>query len=307
MQQVERLPSATSGETDERIRTFWEDGFIGPIPVYSPEEARELLQRIRIANVDRERILFDNDVNYDRHFDISELTRHIGRPQIVEVVRQLLGKDLLCWRSEFFPKFPGTAGTEWHQVTNYQYATGSPMLKATRPAAHGLLDLTVWTAFTDCNRENGCMKFLPGSHKHAYYDESRSVSAGRNGGYRSVTAGTSFFGYNFEDFKVDPSWIPDESAAVSMEMKAGECVIFSARCVHASHPNTTRRTTRFAITSRYVATHVRVYPDWSRFEAHGGAFELADWGTVLVSGKDDFGHNRLRTHNNRGEAFPHLV
>lgn len=288
------------------VQSFWKNGFTGPFRVYEPEEARDLLHRIRTANVDREHILFDNEVNYDRHFDIPELTRHIGRQQILEVVRALLGQDLLCWRTEFFPKFPGAPGTEWHQVTDYRYATGSPMLRPTLPTAGALLDLTVWTAFTEATRENGCMKFLPGSHERTYYDESRSTSAGRDGEYRSVTAGTSFFGYNFEDFKVEPSWIPDESEAVSMEMKAGECVVFSARCVHASHPNTTRRSTRFAITSRYVATHVRVYPDWSAFDAHGGHFDLTNWGTVLVSGQDQYGHNKLRELNNRGERFPHF-
>ncbi len=306
METSQQLQGTGERTSADRVQSFWKNGFLGPIRVYSPSEARELLHRIRTANTDREHILFDNQVNYDRHFDIPELSRHIGREQIVDVVRQLLGPDLLCWRSEFFPKFPGTAGTEWHQVTNYQYATGSPMLKPTQETTHGLLDLTVWTAFTDCTIENGCMKFLPGSHTRTYYDESKSVSAGREGEYRSMTAGGAFFGYNFEDFKVDPGWIPDESKAVSMEMQAGECVVFSARCVHASHPNTTRRSTRFAITSRYVSTHVRVYPDWANFEAHGGQFDLSNWGAVLVSGADRFGHNRLRIENNRGERFPYV-
>lgn len=295
--------AGTSVSVDPEIEAFHENGFTGPIKVYEPEEAREILQRIRIGNLDTSRAVFDNKVNYDRHFDIPELTNHIGRTQIVEKIAKLLGPDFFCWRTEFFPKFPGSRGTEWHQVANYAYATGSPMLQPTE--AWEPIDLTVWTAFTEATRENGCMKFLPGSHRKQYYDESRSVQTGRDGEYASVDAETGFFGYNFEDFKVDPEWAPDESQAVALEMKAGECVIFTARCVHASLPNTSKRSTRFAISSRYVPTHVRVYPGWREFSAHGGRFDLEQWGCALVSGVDRFGHNRVRAENNLGQRFPH--
>ena len=288
------------------LESFQKNGFLGPIKLYEPEEARDLLHQIRIGNQDRSRILFDNDVNYDRHFDIPELATHVGHPRIIEKLRPLLGDHLLCWRTEFFPKFPGSAGTEWHQVATYQYATGSPFLQADHDVwGDRPIDLTVWTAFTDATRENGCMKFLPGSHTRMYYDESKQSSKGRGAEYRSVTAGTSFFGYDFEDFKVDPGWMPDESAAVTMEMKAGECVIFTAKCVHASHPNTTERSTRFAIASRYVPTYVRVYSDLASFHAHGGHFDLADYGCVLVSGTDRHEHNRIRRRDNWDNEFPH--
>jgi non-heme Fe2+,alpha-ketoglutarate-dependent halogenase len=92
-----------------------------------------------------------------------------------------------------------------------------------------------------------------------------------------------------------------------MEMRAGECVIFTARCVHASHPNVTARSTRLAITCRYVPTHVRVYPDWNSFRAHGGDFDLGDYGCVLVSGEDRFKHNRIRSESNHGEPFPYVA
>jgi non-heme Fe2+,alpha-ketoglutarate-dependent halogenase len=291
----------------EDIKTaFDRDGFVGPIKLYEPETARALLHEIRTYNQVRDDILFDNDVNYDRHFDIPPLREHIGNPGIIEALRPLIGNDILCWRTEFFPKFPGDPGTQWHQVANYAYATGSPMLVSTRGPDDNLLDLTVWTAFTDTDEANGCMKFLPGSHKRLYYDERKQAAAGREGEYRSIEARSSFFGYEFEDFKIDPDWIPDEQAARSMEMRAGECVIFSARCVHASHPNTTERTLRFACTARYTPAHVRVYPGWTHFHAHGGDFDLSDYGCVLVSGRDTYGHNRIRQTDNHGMPFPYV-
>ena len=293
-------------EKEYDIDFFWENGFIGPIKIYEPDEARDFLQRIRINNQDRSHILFDNDVNYDRHFDIPELTQHVGHPKIIEVIRQIIGNDILSWRTEFFPKFPGSSGTEWHQVANYQYASGKPQLVATQPKENIPIDLTVWTTFTDATQENGCMKFMPGSHKKLYFDESIVPASGRDNKYESVKADTGFFGYNFADFKVDPDWEPDESQAVTLEMKPGECVIFTAKCMHASHPNTSERSTRFAISSRYVPTHVRVYPDMKELRVHGGHFDLTNYGTVLVSGEDTFHHNNIRKTNNRGTPFPYV-
>jgi non-heme Fe2+,alpha-ketoglutarate-dependent halogenase len=297
--------SLSNVELNALAESFEKDGFIGPIKLYEPEEAREMLRQIRIDNIDRSHAIFDNDVNYDRHFDIPTLSQHIGNKRVIEIVRRILGPDLLCWRTEFFAKFPGAVGTEWHQVVDYSYATGRPMLQPVLGEKAGHLDVTVWTAFTEATRENGCMKFLPGSHKQRYYDEKRNTSKGRSGEYLSREANTAFFGYEFQDFKIDPNWFPNESEAVAMEMHAGECVLFTASCVHGSFPNTTQRQTRFAISSRYVPTHVRVYPDWTGFHAHGGAFDLSKYGCVLVSGKDSYGHNRVRATNEWGHRFPY--
>jgi non-haem Fe2+, alpha-ketoglutarate-dependent halogenase len=290
----------------EQLQFFQDNGFVGPFKIHEPEEARDLLQEIRAKNFDRSNILFDNQVNYDRHFDIQELTHHIGHPGIVGRVSSILGSDILCWRTEFFPKFPGSKATEWHQVEEYQYATGKPQLVATERPDCMPMELTTWTAFTEATRENGCMKFIPGSHTKRYYDESKLPARGRDGEYESVISNTAFFGYNFSDFKVDPDWEPDESKAAGVEMRAGEMVIFTARCVHGSLPNITQRSTRFAISARYVPTHVRVYPDMTEFDAHGGHFDLTRFGCVLVAGTDRYNHNRIRTTNNLGEPFPYV-
>lgn len=295
--------SIENGLSKSEMDFFNTNGFIGPFKLYEPDEARRMLDEIRIKNLNRENILFDNDVNYDRHFDITELSNHITHPGIINRIQSILGRDILCWRTEFFPKFPGSTGTEWHQVANYQYATGQPMLEPTENSPESPIDLTVWTAFTDATCENGCMKFLPGTHQKLYYDESKSIQTGRNNTYKSVEENTLFFGYNFNDFKIDPEWQPNEDDAISIEMKAGECVIFTARCIHGSHPNTTQRSTRFSISSRYVPTHVKVYPNMTKFSAHGGQFDLENYGGILVSGIDKYKHNVIRTKNNLGAPF----
>jgi len=290
-------------EIQEFKRSFDKNGFVGPIKLYEPHVAKDILHRIRLDNQDRSRAIFDNDVNYDRHFDIPALAKHISHPRIIQILQHLLCEDLMCWRSEFFPKFPGAAGTEWHQVVDYSYATGEAMLTPGTSITRSTLDMTVWTAFTPATKETACMKFLPGSHRHRFYDERKGVAVGRNAEYKSADSQTGFYGYEFQDYKIDATWAPDEGSAVAMEMEAGECVMFSPSCVHASYPNTTERQTRFAITARYVPTDVRVYPGWAGFNAHGGTFDLGKYGCVLVAGEDRHKFNRIRTHDEHGKRI----
>lgn len=286
-------------------KNFHENGFIGPFKAYDPDDASAILKEIRRRAQDRSCAVFDNDCNYDRHFDIDVLAQHIFNRAIVEHLRAILGDDLLCWRTEFFPKFPGSKGTEWHQVERFEYTTGSPQLQPSDGKPGDVpFELTAWTTFTESTVENGCMKFLPGSHRTKYFDESITPKTGRNQEYTSISADTSFFGYNFSEFKVDPDWEPNEDEAVSMVMQPGEAVIFTARCVHGSHPNTTKNKTRFAITSRYVTPDVMVYPGQKTFIEHGGRFDLENYGAVLVSGENRYAHNTVRTQSNTGYKFP---
>lgn len=285
------------------IRSFGEDGFVGPIKLYDEDEAAELVREIRIKNQDTSNALYDNRVNYERHFDIPELARHVTHPTIVKYLKAILGPEVLLWRSEWFAKFPGSEGTEWHQVRDYSYANGKPQILPTETDWNAYIDITVWTTFTPATAGTGCMRFVRGSHREHIFDEHREGATGRGEGYDVTEANTQFFGYNFSDFLVDQDWEPRPEDVVDLEMRPGEAVIFTASCVHGSLPNITERETRLAIAARYVPTHVRVYPDQDSFTAHGASFDLSRYGSVLVAGEDRYGHNRIREETNYGEKF----
>jgi non-heme Fe2+,alpha-ketoglutarate-dependent halogenase len=297
-------------DIEQDIADFVRDGFIGPVKIYEPEEAAELLQQIRVNNLDTTHSVFHNDVNYDRHLDIPELASHITHPTILKYINGILGPDVLMWRSEHFAKFPGSRGTEWHQVRDYSYATGKPQLLPTESDWNAYVDITVWTTFTPATKENGCMRFVRGSHRHRIFDEHIEPKRGREPEYdasweETFMSSTGFYGFDFSDFAVDPNWVPADEDIVDMEMQPGEAIIFTANCVHGSLPNISERDTRYAITSRYVPTHVRVYPDQDSFRSHGAEFDLSDWGAVVVSGQDTYGHNRVKERNAHGQPFIH--
>lgn len=295
--------AVVADDLKNEIARFNQDGFVGPVKLYEPDEAAELLREIRIKNQDTSRRIFKNDVNYDRHFDIPELTRHVMHPTIRKYITSILGPDVLLWRTETLAKFPGSVGTEWHQVRDYSYAMGKPQILPTETEWNAYIDITVWTTFTPASTETGCMRFVRGSHRSQIFDEYKTPSRGREKEYDMDTEATRFWGYDFAEFLIDSSWEPAPADVVNMEMQPGEAVIFSAACVHGSLPNTTERQTRFAYTSRYVPTHVRVYPDLESFSAHGAEFDLSEYGPVLIAGEDRYGHNKIRATNNLGQPF----
>ena len=114
--------------SNEELAQFQRDGFIGPFDLYSPEEMEESLRSLRPKLLNTKKSVYSaqkavsgvtNLSSYDRHLDIDFLAQHITRPEIVDRVMSILGPDTLCWRTEFFPKYPGDEGTDWHQADNF--------------------------------------------------------------------------------------------------------------------------------------------------------------------------------------------
>jgi non-heme Fe2+,alpha-ketoglutarate-dependent halogenase len=113
-----------------------------------------------------------------------------------------------------------------------------------------------------------------------------------------------FFGYDYRELQIDPNWKPDESKAVSIEMKAGQFVIFWSMLMHAScsHAGETQEM-RVGFAARYVPTRVRIYPDTEWVEEYGGSIPLTNYGAVLVSGRNEYSYNKVRDKDMKGVPF----
>lgn len=303
--------------TKKELASFDKNGFIGPFTLYEPEEMKEIWRKVRYQLHDRSHAAYQLDIgytgatniaNYDRHLDIDLLSEHITRSEIVHRVKSLMGRDLLCWRTEFFPKYKGDEGTDWHQADTFANASGTPQIiwpkEDNIKAGQGTI--TVWTAFTDATLKNGCLQFIPGTHKEINYDETKRMEFNpekinlneKNGVKRG------FFGYDYRQLQIDPNWKPDESQAISMVMKAGQFIIFPSTLMHASLPHTGEaKDMRMGFATRYVPTKVKIYPDTELVVEYGGNIPLDRYGAVLVTGEDGFGHNKIMTHNLRGTPF----
>jgi|ERR1035437_876938 non-heme Fe2+,alpha-ketoglutarate-dependent halogenase len=294
--------------SDAELKAFRANGFAGPFDVYDPEEMTENYKKLRAEIFDRKYAIYDLEhtsllAGYDRHLDIDFFSKHIMKRQILDKVESILGPDLLCWRSEMFPKYPGDEGTDWHQADTFGHASGQPQVVWPQGNFGGAI--TVWTAVTDAEKENGCLRFIPGTHEEMFYDETKEMKYSPEQINKLEKNGEKlgFFGYDYRNLQKDADWVPDESKAVSMEMKAGQCVIFWSTVMHASFPNVTTNRTRLGFTARYVPASVKIYPGTETIKEYGSTLSLEKYGAVLVSGKDAFGHNRIVTKNMRGLEF----
>lgn len=304
------------GLTADQLTSFEENGFIGPVTLYEPDEMDRLWKDIRLKTLDRSHAPYPSAdsanpssiSDYDRHLDVDLLAEHICHPGIVDRVASMLGPDVLCWRTEFFPKYPGDEGTDWHQADTFAHASGKPQLLWPGETADkfGAGTITAWTAFTDSTRENGCLLLIPGSHKEMHYDETKRMTYRPDQMNNVEKDGTSrgFFGYDYRELQKDPDWRPNEADAFPVVMERGQCVIFRSTLMHASLPNTSVRNYRMGFAARYVPTRVRVYPDTEVVEEYGGVVRLDNYGTVLVSGQDTYRHNRITDQTRLGKKFP---
>ncbi|BBH67862.1 chemotaxis protein CheX [Actinoplanes sp. OR16] len=301
----------------EELEKFHEQGFYGPFTVYEVEEMKARWRRERLQLMDRSMAVYGDEAaasgntniaNYDRHLDNPFLADHVGHPAIVDRVRSVLGPDLLCWRTEFFPKYPGDEGTDWHQADTFANASGKPQIVWPDEFKEYGGTITVWTAFTEASIETGCLQFIPGTHEVMRYDETKKMTYQadqiNNADKDGVRRG--FFGYDYRELQIDPDWKPDEANAISMQLRPGEAVMFSSTLQHASHPHAgTTDEMRLGFASRYVPTCVKLYPDTDVIEEYGGSVSLDKYGAVLVSGEDEYGHNPLATSTTGGHKFGH--
>jgi non-haem Fe2+, alpha-ketoglutarate-dependent halogenase len=302
--------------SDEELEQFHRDGYIGPFDLYEKAEMERKLRALRPKLLNTKNSIYSqktslsgntNLANYDRHFDIEFLADHITRPEIVGRVSSILGPNVLCWRTEFFPKYPGDEGTDWHQADNFSNVAGSkhPQIVWPEDAEFGGT-ITVWTAFTEAPIDMGCLQFIPGSHKSMNYDESKvmvydpdSINRVEKGGVRR-----GFFGYDYRQLQKDPDWSPDESKAVSQEMRQGQFIVFWSTLMHASHPHSgLTDQMRLGFAARYLPTSVRVYPNSDALAEFGGTASLERFGNVLVAGTDEFDHNRFVDQTVNGHPY----
>jgi len=112
--------TAALGLTPEQVKSFDENGFIGPFDLYPEDQAPLIWNQALIEMVTSKNKPHNSTViNYDRHLDCDTLSQHITHPVIVHKLRSLMGDDIICWKTNIFEKNPGGDGTGWHQVETH--------------------------------------------------------------------------------------------------------------------------------------------------------------------------------------------
>lgn len=186
-------------------------------------------------------------------------------PKILDMVEQLIGPDIALWNMSFFAK-PALNGkkTPMHQDGEYW-----PIVPLTT--------CTVWIAIDAATVENGCLRYIPGSHT------PRQVM--------------------LHEVKDDPAHtlnrelVPteyDESLAEDLILPAGGMAFHDVFIAHGSEENRSPHPRRGMTLRLMPTTSVYDRELAERRHAERGGRSMADHSIFLLRGKDVSGRNDFR-------------
>jgi hypothetical protein len=214
------------------VEFFRTNGYLLPhVRLFSEERLSELERIFNEHLADKgDRLSDELDTPHYRDARLLDL---LLADEVLDVVEPLVGPDIALWSSHFISKDPLTGrATPWHEDSAYWNGRFS--------SYDGIV--TVWLALENpSNRENGCMRVIPGSHLAGGFSEDY------------VPTDMSRQTFHAEIAHVD------EGKAVDFELERGEFSLHDGRIVHGAKPNKSnlRRT---GYTMRYFPTSVRMLP-----------------------------------------------
>src|SRR5947208_9164580 len=216
--------------SEEQLAFFRENGYLKGVRILSDEQVEalrtELEQLMDPAHAGRH--LF-HEYHSNESTDPNRVVFHalgawriapgfhdlLWNPAFLVPASQLLDGAVRFWHDQLFCKTPHHGGVvAWHQ--DYSYWT------RTRPMSH----LSCWIGLDDSTRENGCVHYVPGSHRWDLLPIT-----GLANDMQSIADVLS------EEQK-------GQFKPVPIELKAGECSFHHPLMVHGSFENRSDRPRR---------------------------------------------------------------
>lgn len=176
------------------------------------------------------------------------MNKLVRSEKILDAVGKILGDNIMVWSTTFFIKEPRTPSfVSWHQDLRYWgLSDASGMLSA-------------WLALSEVTLENGCIRFLPGSHKDGIleYDDTHADNNALTRGQRA---------------RIDINW----ADTVPVHLTPGQMSLHHGWLLHSSTPNNSDKR-RIGFATVYIKPSMRQ------------TLSSKDY-AMLVHGRDDFGH-----------------
>jgi ectoine hydroxylase-related dioxygenase (phytanoyl-CoA dioxygenase family) len=228
--------------SDEQVEAFYRDGFLTAVQVLDDRQVEalcaELAGLMEMSHPSHE--LFHEYHSNESSNPDTILFHALGAwrtgpafhdvlwsPAFLVAASQLLDGAVRFWHDQLFCKPAHHGGVvAWHQ--DYSYWT------RTQPMAH----LTCWMALDDSTRDNGCLYYVPGSHKW------------------NLLPITGLAGDMNEIMTVLDEEQKQAFRPVPIELKRGQCSFHHPLTVHGSYENGSDRPRR--------ATLVNVFRDGVR-------------------------------------------
>ncbi|OYP31111.1 phytanoyl-CoA dioxygenase family protein [Rhodopirellula sp. MGV] len=223
--------------TGEQIQRFNSEGYIRPLNLFTDAEITDIrryfddLLRQVMADGGNSYSISSAHLKYGPVYDI------LTDGRIVDPVADLLGDDVIGWGSHFFCKMPNDGkAVAWHQDASYWPLSPSKAV-------------TVWLAIDDADLENGCMKFIAGSHTKGHMTYRPSDSTEHNVLNQTIE---------------NPQQYGTE---VTDPLKAGQASIHADLLLHGSDANFSDRR-RCGLTLRYCSADVHAGLGWNEKGVH---------------------------------------
>lgn len=212
--------------SEDEVGRFHTDGYLGPFTAVEPDSMSAIRSIIESDVLNSSGLA--NSPLQSRHLDRRCVYDLVSHPNIVDRVADLMGPDIVLWRSNIFNKEAGQP-TEipWHQ--DFKYWPIEPPI-----------NISAWIAIDEVTVENSCVQLIPGSH----LDIVPHIPA---------IPGQEFA------VRADPSGV-DTGRALNMELRPGEFFLFVERLLHHSEPNHSAKR-RMGIAARFTVPFVRVDHD----------------------------------------------
>ncbi len=209
---------------ESQIAAFHENGFLSPLQLFSPKEARQL--RTKLEAIERQPF----DHRSKSRFGLPITNRWawdlVHDPRIVDPVSDVLGPNVMFWSMDWFIKEPGPEFVSYHQDATYW---------GLEP--HNVV--TAWVAISDALPASGPMKFVPGSHRGPLFEQEDTFDE-NNILSRGQVVKTTI----------------DETSTIMTPLNAGEMSLHHVRMIHGSDPNNSSDR-RIGMVLRYCATDVK--------------------------------------------------
>jgi phytanoyl-CoA hydroxylase len=244
--------------TPDQIESYQDNGFLIYRNLLSAEELAEFTAAVldAISSMGKRKIIDgpkmeEGDTFYDRVFiqrlnlwQISDtVKRFLHSPELGKMAAQLAGVDgVRIWHDQALIKEPFANPSAFHlDCPSWPFSSRDAV--------------SIWIALADATVENGCMFFLPGTHKGAEFD--------RNAAFGPEMAGL---------LTVYPEW--REIEPVPVALKAGDCSFHNGLLAHGANANMTL-TRRSAMTAAFM-------PDGSTFNGFQGTLPDDYFKTLTV-------------------------
>ena len=253
----------------QELKDFYENGFIGPFDCFSPTEMADFKKELLAMEKTKSKT-YGFVTPRDRHFEAPRLWNFLKDSRITDRCAQILGPDLLCWRSQIFYKGPHAPAIQWHQATTFIVEDYQD--PAIFPSDRGeMFQITVWVAVDDAPLEKGCLRFACGAN------DTRAIDFG----------GDSEEGFYEASYTLD--FREEDQPIRYVPVKSGQFLLFTERFVHGSGPNTTDQY-RLAFNMRVIPSNIPVYPNKKYYRSvyNGGKYFLDQWGVAVLRGEDRY-------------------